>query len=81
MARTNTVEIAEQRVHELFDIPAEAVEVDRNLAKIAARLKSTTPVSYADCYAAGLSLLFACPVVTGDAEFNKFQRDVTVEWI
>jgi len=37
----------------------------------AAMLKGRFPISYADAFAAALSLKYNCPLVTGDPEFRS----------
>ena len=46
----------------------------------AAEIKAQFPLSYADAFAAAMSRKYACPVMTGDAEFRKV-RDLAIYWV
>ncbi len=81
IARTNSLEIADQLVVKLIDMPIEIVSVDWELARQAARLKAETPIAFADCFAAALAQIRDCAVVTGDKEFRRLEGSVQVEWI
>jgi predicted nucleic acid-binding protein len=81
IARTNSVEIADQLVVKLIDMPIEIVSVDWKLARQAARLKAETPIAFADCFAAALAQIRDCAVVTGDKEFQRLEGRVRVEWM
>jgi len=47
----------------------------------AARLKAKHALSFADCFAAATAIRENAVLVTGDAEFKKLGRAVTIEWI
>ncbi|MDP2915631.1 MAG: type II toxin-antitoxin system VapC family toxin [Candidatus Aminicenantes bacterium] len=47
----------------------------------AARLKAKHALSFADCFAAATAIRENAVLVTGDPEFRKLGRAVTVEWI
>jgi len=81
IARTSSLEIADRLVEKLTDMPIEIVSVDWELARQAARLKSETPIAFADCFAAALAQIRDCPVVTGDKEFQLLQKQVRIEWL
>jgi predicted nucleic acid-binding protein len=46
----------------------------------AASLKGRFPISYADAFAAALAQKHACPLITGDPEFQSVQ-DLEIDWI
>lgn len=47
----------------------------------AARLKAKHALSFADCFAAASAIRENAVLVTGDPEFRKLGKAVTVEWI
>jgi len=47
----------------------------------AARLKAKHALSFADCFAAATAIRENAVLVTGDPEFRKLGRVLTVEWI
>ena len=47
----------------------------------AARLKAKHGLSFADCFAAATAIRENAVLVTGDPEFRKLGKAVTVEWI
>lgn len=47
----------------------------------AARLKAKHALSFADCFAAATSIRENAVLVTGDPEFKKLGRAVTIEWL
>jgi uncharacterized protein len=62
-------------------LPIEVVDANRELTLDAARLKSTHPGAYADCFAAALALQKNAKVVTGDPEFKRFENMLSIEWL
>lgn len=63
--------------------PLEINDIDQNLALTAAHLKAITAISYADCFAAALSITKKAVLVTGDPEFRKIKPtpDLQIEWL
>jgi len=47
----------------------------------AARLKATYPLSFADCFAAATAIRERGALVTGDPEFKKLGKTVTIDWV
>ena len=47
----------------------------------AARLKAKHALSFADCFAAATAIRENAVLITGDPEFRKLGKAVTVEWI
>ncbi|MCJ7564396.1 MAG: type II toxin-antitoxin system VapC family toxin [Candidatus Aminicenantes bacterium] len=47
----------------------------------AARLKAKHALSFADCFAAATAIRENAVLVTGDPEFRKLGKAVTIEWI
>jgi ribonuclease VapC len=62
-------------------LPITIVLPDEPLIWKAAELKAQYPISYADCFAAATALIHNAAVLTGDPEFKKLTKVVSVEWL
>jgi predicted nucleic acid-binding protein len=62
-------------------LPITIVLPDEALVWKAAELKAQYAISYADCFAAATALIHNAAVVTGDADFRKLAKVVSVEWL
>jgi ribonuclease VapC len=62
-------------------LPITIVMPDEPLIWKAAELKAQYPISYADCFAAATALIHNAAVLTGDPEFKKLAKVVSVEWL
>jgi ribonuclease VapC len=80
-ARRKSEEVADREVATLLRIGVRVVDVDWELARRAARLKTRYRLAYADCFAAALAQQLRCKVVTGDPEFRQLEREVKVQWL
>ncbi len=74
-------ERAEAVAHLISTLPIEIVPVDLELTKLAAQLKATKKMSYADCFAAALAKLRRAELVTGDEEFRQVEGEMKIRWI
>jgi predicted nucleic acid-binding protein len=74
-------ERAEGVAHLISTLPIELVPVDLELTKLAAQLKATKKMSYADCFAAALAKLRKAELVTGDEEFKQVEGEIRIRWI
>jgi len=74
-------ERAEAVAHLISTLPIELVPVDLELTKLAAQLKATKKISYADCFAAALAKLRRAELVTGDEEFRQVEGEIKIRWI
>jgi len=74
-------ERAEAVAHLISTLPIELVPADLELTKLAAELKATKKMSYADCFAAALAKLRKAELVTGDEEFRQVEGEIKVRWI
>jgi ribonuclease VapC len=61
--------------------PIQIVEIDRELALAAARLKASHSIALADCLAAALAQRQGAAVLTGDPDFQRLEGAVAVEWL
>jgi ribonuclease VapC len=80
-ARRKSEEVADLEIGKLLRIGVRVVDVDWELTRRAARLKTRYRLAYADCFAAALAQQLRCKVVTGDPEFRQFEREVKVQWL
>jgi predicted nucleic acid-binding protein len=74
-------ERAEAVAHLISTLPIELVPADLELTKLAAQLKATKKMSYADCFAAALAKLRKAELVTGDEEFKQVEGEIKICWI
>lgn len=67
----------------LGNLAVEVVSVNDEQVDAAMRLKARYKISYADAFAAGLSVQRVAPLVTGDREFLSLVADglIEVNWI
>jgi ribonuclease VapC len=80
-ARRASTEIADERIQQLRMTGIEFIRADWDLTKEAARFKSRYPIAYADCFAAALARREGGKLVTGDPEFRRLNREISVIWI
>ncbi len=80
-ARRSSEAIADQVMREIHEIGVAVAEVDWPLTRQAAAYKSHGGLSYADCFAAALAKAWNAPLVTGDPEFKRVERDVQIQWL
>ncbi len=72
---------AEKVILQLDKFPIQIVEVNRNFAYEAAKLKGKYRIAYADCFAVALSVKLNASLVTGDPEFRKLKERISIRWI
>jgi predicted nucleic acid-binding protein len=74
---------AEQQARDIAALPIEVVPVagDLVLARQAAIYKATHKMSYADCFAAALTKLKNCELITGDPEFKAVEQEIKINWL
>jgi len=79
--REQGVAEAEKVILQLDKFPIQIVEVNKNLAYEAAKLKEKYRIAYADCFAVALSVKLNASLVTGDPEFKKLRERISIQWI
>lgn len=79
--RTAGKAAAEEAMNILDTLPIEVVPVDREMAFVAAQLKASRKMSYADCFAAALAKLHKAELVTGDKEFKEVEGEIKIFWL
>lgn len=73
--RKDGEEKAEEALVALLSFPLEIVDADFEITLDAARLKAKHKMSYADAFAAALTLQKKGTLVTGDTEFKALERE------
>ena len=62
-------------------LPINIILPDSELIWKASEIKAEYTISYADCFAVATALKHKATILTGDPEFKKVERIVTVEWL
>ncbi len=71
-----------QEIERLIEsFPIRLVDVDKDITREAARLKSKNRMAYADCFAAALAKLKKAELVTGDKEFHQIGKEIKIVWL
>jgi len=65
----------------LVALPIEFHPADRELADIAADLKSRFKLSLADAFATALAKRLKAELVTGDPEFKAVEKELRIQWL
>ena len=73
--------IAEQKIEEINRMAVDIVPADKELTLMAAGIKASHPMSYADCFAAALAQKNRGELVTGDREFEEIEKEISIFWI
>lgn len=69
-------------IERLIDtFPIVLVDIDRELTRVAARLKVNKKMAYADCFAAALAKQRKAELYTGDPEFKAVEKEIRICWI
>ena len=78
-------ECGEDKAREVEEIvqtlPIEVIDADWNLTREAAKLKAFKKMSYADCFAAALAIMYRGELITGDPEFKEVEDQIRIMWI
>ena len=79
--REQGISEAEKVIVQLDKFPIQIVDVNKELAYEAAKLKGEFRIAYADCFAVALSVKLGAAIVTGDPDFKKLQERISIQWI
>ena len=66
---------------QLLSLPLEVVPADRELAELAAEIKSPHRMSLGDSFAAALAKQKKADLYTGDPEFKAVEKEIKIVWI
>ncbi|HEX5874151.1 MAG TPA: type II toxin-antitoxin system VapC family toxin [Pyrinomonadaceae bacterium] len=81
VAREASAGDADASIKQVRDLGVEFVDVDWELAKVAAYFKSKNKMSFADAFAAALTRKVKAHLVTGDREFKQVEQEITINWL
>ena len=79
--REQGISEADKVILQLNKFPIQIVDVNKELAYEAAKLKGEFRIAYADCFAVALSVKLNADLVTGDPDFKKLQERISIQWI
>lgn len=73
--RRNGEKNAEEAMHRIKSMPIEIVGIDEEMTMNAAKIKATYKLSYADAFAAALTISQKATLITGDKEFKTLEKE------
>jgi predicted nucleic acid-binding protein len=79
--REQGISEAERIIIQLDKFPIQIIDVNKEQAYEAAKLRGEFRIAYADCFAVALSVRLDAAIVTGDPDFKKLQKRVSIQWI
>jgi ribonuclease VapC len=62
-------------------LPVDLIYPDKQLIRNASQYKAFNALSYADCIAAATANINNALLVTGDKEFKKLEKEITIDWL
>jgi predicted nucleic acid-binding protein len=72
---------AAAKLQEIAQLPIQVIDVDMELARLAASLKAQHNLPYADCFAAALTLARKATLVTSDKDFQRAKTALKILWV
>jgi len=72
---------AHAKLQQIAQLPIQVVDVDLELAKLAATLKAQHNLPYADCFAAALAQARKATLVTSDKDFESVAPALKTLWV
>lgn len=72
---------AEAKLQEIAQLPIQVVDADMELTKLAASLKATHNLPYADCFAAALAQSRKATLITRDKDFQQVGTALRIVWL
>jgi predicted nucleic acid-binding protein len=73
--------VANEKLRAIGQLPIEIVDVDMELAKLAAILKAKHNLPYADCFAGALAESRKAALVTSDKDFELVGSLLKIFWV
>ena len=64
-----------------YKLPVVRIYPHKPLVKGASKYKAHNALSYADCIAAATADINDSALVTGDKEFEKLEKEITIDWL
>jgi ribonuclease VapC len=75
------IDMARNFLENFLRLPINIILPDTELIWKASEIKADYSISYADCFAAATAMKHRATILTGDPEFKKVEKIVTVEWV
>jgi len=72
---------ANEKLHEIAQLPIEIVDVDMAFAQAAAQIKAEHSLPYSDCFAATLARTRKAALATSDRDFERVEKLIQILWI
>ena len=72
---------ADRAIEVIRSLGIEIVDTNWTTTLQAARYKTNGGISYADCFAAALAKHRSATLVTGDPEFKRVEKDISITWL
>ncbi len=72
---------ADAKLHEIAQLPIQVLDVDMELAKLAATLKAQHNLPYADCFAAAAAQARKATLVTSDKDLQRLAPALKILWV
>jgi predicted nucleic acid-binding protein len=79
--RAHGEKAANTKLQETAQLPVELMDVDAELARLAASLKAQHNIPYADCFAAALAQMRKAVLVTSDKDFECVASVLKILWL
>jgi len=79
--RAHGEKAANAKLQQIAQLPIELVDVDAELARLAASLKAQHLLPYADCFASALAKTRKATLVTSDKDFECVASILKILWI
>jgi len=80
-ARRVSEEVANERILQLRMTGVDFIDADWDLTRMASNFKAKHPIAYADCLAAALAKREGGKLVTGDPDFRRLEKEISIIWI
>ena len=79
--RAHGEKAATAKLQEIAQLPIQVINVDMELAKLAASLKAQYNLPYADCFAGALAQARKATLVTSDKDFERVGTALKILWV
>lgn len=79
--RERGLPVAQKVLALIEELPIVIKDVTRDMVFSAAHLKASYAISYADSFAAALTIQQKGTLVTGDPEFKLLEKELMIEWL
>jgi uncharacterized protein len=81
LLREQGEEAVELYLKTLGRYPVKIIDADKALTAEAAKIKSSTGLSYTEAFTAALAISRKAVLVTGDKQFQQFENKIVINWL